>query len=102
MATFNVTAAWDKPAYTAGEQMTATITGDYSGTTTSTATVGPVTIPVVANSGAQSTVSVPAVQVTTTATVSEVVLIDTARPVVDPSGRTWVVSADRKSIKATA
>ncbi len=69
---FSVTATWDKASYTTGQTITGTISGgDVSTTTTTTTTtVGPVTIPVVAADGAKSSVSIPAVPVTTTTTVA--------------------------------
>jgi hypothetical protein len=106
--TFNVTASWSAPSYTAGQTITGTISGNdvLTTTATTTSTVGPVTIPVVADDGAQSTVSIPAVQVatTTTTTTPESVVIDTTRPIVDssPTPRNWVVSANKLSITATA
>lgn len=103
---FSVTASWDKPSYNAGDTITGTISGNdvSTVTTTSTKTVGPVTVPVVAADGAQSTVSIPAVPVTvnTVVTAPESVVIDTSRPIVDTSGRTWVVSASKLSISAIA
>lgn len=105
---FNVTAAWDKASYAAGQTITGTISGNdvLTTTTTTTGTAGPVAIPVVAADGAQSTVSIPAVQVTTTSTVAtpQSVVIDTTRPIVDngPAPRTWTVAANMLSITATA
>jgi len=106
--TFSVTASFDKASYNAGDLITGTITGGdvLTSTTTTQQTVGPVTIPVVAADGAQSTVSVPAVQVAVTSTTStpESVVIDTTRAIVDngPNPRNWVVSANKLSITATA
>ena len=105
---FNVTAAWDKASYTAGQTITGTISGAdvLTSTTSVVENVGPVTIPIVAADGATSTVSVPAVAVTVTSTTTtpESVVIDASRPVVD-SGvppRVWVVSANKLSITAVA
>ena len=106
--TFNVSAAYSKASYAAGETIAATISGTntHSDTVTIRETVGPVTIPVVSDSGAKSTISIPAVEVTRTsgATVEEAVFIDTSRVIVDSGAtpRVWVVSADRKTITATA
>ena len=106
--TFNITATWDKATYVAGETITATISGTNTHTedTVTETLAGPVNIPVVAASGAQSVVSIPQVTVTTTqiVTTTEDVLIDLTRPVVDSSAtpRNWVVSPDRKSIAAVA
>jgi hypothetical protein len=105
---FNVTATWSAGSYTTGQTITGTISGGdvLTKTTTTTETVGPVSVPVVAADGAQSTVSLPAVPVTVTATTAtpESVVIDTTRPIVDSGAtpRTWVVSANGLSITATA
>lgn len=106
--TFSVTASWDQSSYTSGETITGTISGGdvLTTTTTATSTVGPVTVPIVAADGAQSTVSLPAVPVTvtTTTTTPESVVIDTTRAIVDSGtpSRTWVVLANKLSITATA
>jgi hypothetical protein len=106
---FNVTASWSKTSYNAGETMVGTISGTNAhttGDTTTHQTAGPVTIPVSASpSGAQSTVTLAGVDVATTVpgtTTTESVLIDTAAFVASQGGRTWTVSADRKSISAVA
>lgn len=105
---FSVTAAWNQASYTTGQTITGTISGSdvLTATTTKQTTVGPVTVPIVAADGAQSTVSLPAVPVTvtTTTTTPESVVIDTTRPIVDNGtpARTWKVSADKLSISATA
>lgn len=105
---FSVTAAWNQASYTTGQTMTATISGNdvLTQTTTTQTTVGPITVPIVAANGAQSTVSLPAVPVTvtTTATTPESVVIDTTRPIVDNGAtpRKWVVAANGLSISATA
>ena len=101
---FNVTAAWDKTSYVAGDIITGNISGNDVQTTVSQQTVGPVAIPVVAADGAQSSVSLPATTVTVTTTTPQSVTIDTSRPIVDTSAtpRTWVVSANKLSITATA
>lgn len=106
--TFNVTAAWGKPAYVAGETITGTISGENVHTSDPTVTheaVGPVTIPYVAASGAQSTISLPAVDVTRTTAgtvVHEPVSIDVSLFATNQGGRVWTVAADRKSISAVA
>jgi hypothetical protein len=105
---FNVTAAWDKSSYNAGDTITGTISGSdvLTSTSTVTSTGGPVTVPVVAADGAQSTVVLPTVQVNTvtTTTTPESVVIDTTRAIVDNGSpaRSWVVSANKLSITATA
>lgn len=105
---FNVTAAWSASSYTSGQTITGTISGGdvLTKTTTTTSSVGPVSVPVVASDGAQSTVTLPAVPVTVTATTAtpESVVIDTSRPIVDsgPTPRKWVVAANGLSISATA
>jgi hypothetical protein len=101
---FSVTAAWDKTSYNQGDTITGTISGSDVLTTTTTTTVGPVSVPVVAADGAKFKVSLPAVPVTVTTTTPESVTIDTTQPIVDsgPTPRTWVVSANKLSITATA
>lgn len=105
---FDVTAAWSAASYTTGEDIVGTISGGdvLTQTTTTTETVGPVTVPIVAADGAQSTVSLPAVPVTvtTTTTLPQSVVIDPSRPIVDSgtSARTWTISADGRSITGTA
>ena len=105
---FDVTASWNQTSYTAGQTITGTISGGDVLTTTSTSVqnAGPVTIPVIAADGAQSTVSIPTVPVTitTTTTTPESVVIDTSRPIVDSGNpaRTWVVAANKLSISAVA
>lgn len=105
---FSVTAAWDKASYNSGDVITGTISGNdvLTQTTTTQQVVGPVVIPLVAADGAQSTVTLPAVQVAVTAIAStpESVVIDTSRPIVDsgPNPRNWVASANKLSISATA
>lgn len=101
---FNVTGAWDKPSYAAGDTITGTISGGDVQTTTTSETVGPVTVPIVAADGATSTVEFSPVTVTKTTATPESVTIDTTRPIVDNGAnpRTWVVSANLLSITATA
>ena len=108
---FNVTAAWSKPSYDVGETMVGTISGTNTHTTDPTIiteTAGPIDIPVIAQpSGSQSVVNLPTVNVIHTIpgiATTETVVIDTSRPIVDNGlqKRTWVVSADLKSISATA
>lgn len=105
---FSVTAAWNQPSYTTGQPMTATISGNdvLTSTATTQTTVGPITVPIVAANGAQSTVLLPAVPVTvtTTTTLPESVVIDPSRPIVDngPKPRAWTISADGRSITGTA
>ena len=106
--TFNVTASWNQTSYTAGQTITGTISGGdvLTTTTTSVQNAGPVTIPVVAADGAQSTITIPSVPVTitTTTTTPESVVIDTTRPIVDSGSpsRVWTVAANKLSITATA
>jgi hypothetical protein len=101
---FNVTAAYNAPSYTQGQTITVTISGNDVLTTTTTGTVGPVSIPIVAADGATGTVSIPAENVTLTVTTPESVTIDTTRAIVDtsPTPRTWTVAANKLSISATA
>ena len=105
---FSVTAAWNKTSYNTGDTMTGSITGTNAhttGGTTVTETGGPVEIPVVSESGAASVVELPVVNVVRTVagtTTTEAVVIDTAAFTALQGGRTWVVSADKKSISAVA
>jgi hypothetical protein len=106
--TFSVTAAWSAASYTTGQTITGTINGGdvLTTTTTTQGTAGPLTIPIVAADGAQSTVTIPAVPISVVTTVAtpESVVIDPSRPIVDNSStpRTWVRSANGLSITATA
>lgn len=104
MDVFNVTAAYDKPSYTGGEIITVTISGNDVFTQTVTGQVGPITIPVVAADGAQSTVTIGQTTASVVTSTPESVVIDTSRPIVDtsPTPRVWVVSASKLSITATA
>ena len=106
--TFNVTGSFDANTYTVGQTMTITISGVDVVTTTNTVTtnVGPVTIPLVANDGATSTISVGPVTATSTIVVAanDSVVIDTTQPIVDASSNTrvWTVSNTGISCSATA
>ena len=99
-----VQAAWDKASYASGDTVTGTISGQDVQTTTSESTVGPLVVPLVSADGAKSTITFPAVPVTITTVLPESVTIDTSLPIVDngPNPRTWVVSADKLSISASA
>jgi len=99
-----VTAAWNQASYVAGQTIVGTISGGDVLTTTVNVNAGPVTIPVVAADGATSTVTLGTVPVAVTTTTPESVVIDTSRPIVDSGSpaRTWVVSANKLSISATA
>lgn len=101
---FNVTAAFDKATYVAGETVTAHISGNATATVTTQGQVGPLTIPVVAADGAQSTIQLPAVPATFTQQTPQAVTIDPSRAIVDtsPTPRTWALSADKLSITAVA
>jgi hypothetical protein len=105
---FNVTAAWDKASYNAGDTITGTIAGSDVVTTTTTTqgTIGPVMIPVIAPDGATTTMPIAAVPFTTTTTTTtpESVVIDTTRPIVDSGTvkRNWKVSPNLLSITAVA
>lgn len=102
--TFNVSASYDKPSYNQGDTITVTISGNDVQTQTMQGQIGPLSIPVVAADGAQSTVSIPQTTVTVTTATPESVVIDTSRPIVDtsPTPRTWTVAANKLSISATA
>lgn len=106
--TFSVTAAWVYPSgqtsYKTGDLMKFVITGGdvLTTTTTSNATLGPFTAPLVAADGATSTVNVPATSVTVSTTTSTPESVRMSGPPTDPSGRVWTVSADGLSATATA
>jgi hypothetical protein len=105
---FSVTAAWVYPAgktsYTTGDVMKFVISGGdvLTQTTTSNATLGPFSAPLVAADGATSTVNVPATSVTVTTTTSTPESVKMSGPPTDPSGRVWTVAADGLSATATA
>lgn len=102
--TFNVTAAYSKPSYTAGETISCTISGNNTHSEVTTGQIGPLTIPLVASGGATSTISVAQVPATTSSTTTEPVTIDTTRPIIDtsPTPRTWTVGANKLTITAVA
>lgn len=102
--TFNVTASYDKTSYNQGDTIKVTISGGDVLTTTVTGQAGPLVIPVVAANGSVSSITLGSVPVTLTVVTPESVVIDTSKPIVDtsPTPRTWVVSADKLSITATA
>jgi len=101
---FNVTAAYNKPSYTAGEVITVTISGSDVHTVVTTGQIGPLSISLVAADGATSTLAVPQTTVSVTTTTQESVVIDTTKPIVDtsPTPRVWTVSANKLSITAVA
>lgn len=101
---FNVVGAYDKASYLQGDTITVTISGNDVLTQQSQSQVGPVTIPIVAADGAQSTITMPAEMATLTSVTPESVVIDTTRPIVDtsPMPRIWAVSTNKLSISATA
>lgn len=107
---FSVTASWVYPSgqtsYNVGDTMKFVIAGGdvLTQTITTVATLGPYTVPLIAEDGATSTIIVPAtsVNVTTTTTTPESVKIDASVPISDPSGRNWTVSPDGLSATAIA
>lgn len=101
---FNVTGAYDKSSYVGGETIRITISGDDVLTSTSQSQIGPIVIPLVAQDGAQSTITMPAEQATITSVSHLSVTIDPAVAIVDnsPTPRTWTLSTDKLSISAVA
>ena len=101
---FNVTANYDQSSYTGGQTITVTISGGDVQSVVTQSQIGPITIPLVAQDGAKTTINVPAEQATVTTVTPESVVIDTTQPIVDtsPTPRTWTVSANKLSITATA
>ncbi len=107
--TFNVTAAWSKASYTVGDQMTVNITGSNTHTTdpsSTTETFAGGGLSLVSDSGATISVTVSEVAIVRPVpgtTVTEAVFVDApAGSVLTLGGRQFTVSADRKSLTATA
>jgi hypothetical protein len=101
---FNVIGTYNQTSYVQGQTIVMTISGNDVLTTTTTGQAGPLTVPVVAEDGATSTITIGSVPVTLTIATNESVTIDTTRAIVDtsPTPRTWVVAANKLSISATA
>ena len=100
--TWNVTAAYDKASYVQGETMTLTIAGDFVHDVAEVVQVGPDTLTVVSATGETEMLTIQHAEATLTHAVHEDVVIDPTNPIVDAGGRTWVISADGKSITAVA
>ena len=100
--TFNVTAAYDKAAYNAGDTITVTITGGDVLTTVTQATAGPLTVHLQAQGdGATQDITLASVQVTVTTTTPESVVI-TGITDNGPNPRAWTVGAGKVTATATA
>lgn len=99
--TFNVTAAYDKPAYNAGDTITVTITGGDVLTTTSQASAGPLVVHLTAADGATQDITLASVPVTVTTTTPESVVIT---GITDNSAtpRVWTVGTGKVTATATA
>ena len=95
--TFNLTAAFDKPAYNVGDTMTLTVSGTV---VTDPSTPPPVaaTLTVTAADGALTTLTANAT-INPTGGGSQTWMIS---KVSDTSNRTWTISADGASATATA
>lgn len=103
--TFNVSAAYDKASYTAGEVMTITLSGDATfigdGTSTNTQS-GTLDLTVTATNGAVTHVAAPSVTITTIIPPVPQTLNVVLSSVVATDGRIWTIQAGGKSAKATA
>jgi len=97
--TWNVTAAYDKPSYNAGDTMTVTITGGDVQSVTSAQQTGALTITLKAADGATTTIQVPATTVNTTTTTPQSVQITS---ITDTSGRQWTIAGNGLSATAKA
>jgi hypothetical protein len=101
--TFNVTAAYDKPAYNAGEVMTITLSGDatFTDTVVTDSQSGSLDQTVTASNGEVTHLIAPSVTITTTNNISQT-LNCVYSAVADTSGRVWTIQPGGKSAKATA
>ena len=99
--TFNVTAAYDKPAYNAGDTITVSISGSDVLTTTSQAQVGPLTLHLAAADGATQDITLPSESVAVTTTTPESVVI-TGITDNGPNPRAWTIGAGKVTATATA
>jgi hypothetical protein len=99
--TFNVTAAYDKAAYNAGDTITVTISGSDVLTTTTQATAGPLVVHIAAADTATQDITLPSVPVTITTTTPESVTIV---GITDngPTPRVWTIGASKVTGTATA
>ncbi|WP_024516839.1 hypothetical protein [Bradyrhizobium sp. Tv2a-2] len=101
--TWNVTAAYDKSSYNAGDVMTVTISGNDVLTTTTTTQQqsGALTLTLTASDGSTTTITIPATTVTSTHTTSTPESV-TVTGFSDDSGRVWTIAPSGLSISATA
>lgn len=97
--TWNVTAAYDKTSYNAGETMTINISGGDVQTITTDSPGGNVTLTITAADGAVTTVSLSPTSISTTVATPQSVAIT---GVADDSGRVWTISGNGLSASATA
>ena len=101
---WNVTAAYDKPAYNAGDVMTIAITGNdvVTDTTTTVAPSGTVTLTITnPTNNSVTTITVPPQNITTTTTTTTPESVKITA-VVDDSNRQWVIDPSGLSATATA
>lgn len=103
--TFNVSAAYDKAAYNAGEVMTITLSGNavfVSDIGTSNTQSGSLDLTVAADNGAVTHIAAPSVTITTVVPPISTTLNVVLSTVADTSGRAWTIQPGGKSAKATA
>lgn len=96
---FNVTAAYDKPSYNAGDVMTVTISGGDVQTTINTGQTGALTLTITAADGATTTIALPATVVKTTITTPQSVKITS---IADTSNRVWTIATSGLTATAIA
>jgi hypothetical protein len=101
--TFNVSAAYDKAAYNAGEVMTLTLSGNavFTDTAVTQSQSGSLDQTITASNGQTTHLTAPSVTITTTAPVSNALTV-ALTAVADTSGRVWTIQPGGMSAKATA
>ena len=99
--TFNVSAAYDKTTYNAGEQMTITLSGDatFTDTVVTDTQSGSLDQTITAENGETTNIISPSVTIKTTNNISQT-LNCVISNIVATDGRAWTIAADGK--KATA
>lgn len=101
---FNVSVAFDKASYNAGETITMTLTGDatfVSDQTTTTSTGGPLNITAVADNGATTQISSPTFTVVTTNPPTTTTL-NVKLSTIAGDSRTWTIAPNGKTATAVA
>lgn len=102
--TFNVSAAYDKAAYNAGEQMKITLSGNatFVGDPTVVTSQASADLTVAADNGVVTQVIASGATVTTTTPATPQTLNVSLSAVADTLSRVWTIAADGKSATATA